>query len=149
MREHQLHRISNPYGPGQDYNKGVGFLDAVLKKAINGEKIEIWGDGTIERDYIYIEDVCKMLVILIEYTGKEEVFNISINHGVSQNEIVQLVKKLGIDFEVCYTKSRSVDAKKIVLDNSKIKSIYGKKLISIEEGIKKYYQYLLREKIDD
>ena len=37
-------RISNPYGPGQDYSKGVGFIDAALKKAIRGENIEIWGE---------------------------------------------------------------------------------------------------------
>ena len=30
-------RISNPYGPGQDYHKGVGFIDAAIKKAIKGE----------------------------------------------------------------------------------------------------------------
>lgn len=35
-------RISNPYGPGQDFNKGVGFIDAAIKKTIRGEKIEIW-----------------------------------------------------------------------------------------------------------
>ena len=34
-------RISNPYGPGQDYRKGVGFIDAALKKAINKELDEI------------------------------------------------------------------------------------------------------------
>lgn len=51
-------RISNPYGPGQDFNKGVGFIDAALKKTLNHEQIEIWGDGSVVRDYIYIEDVC-------------------------------------------------------------------------------------------
>ena len=53
-------RISNPYGPGQDFNKGVGFIDAALKKTIKEEKIEIWGDGNNIRDYIYIDDVCRM-----------------------------------------------------------------------------------------
>lgn len=38
-------RISNPYGPGQDFNRGVGFIDAALKKSIRKEKIEIWGMG--------------------------------------------------------------------------------------------------------
>ena len=47
-------RISNPYGPGQDYLKGVGFIDAALKRAIHGETIEVWGSGNVVRDYIYI-----------------------------------------------------------------------------------------------
>ena len=49
-------RIANPYGPGQDYSKGVGFIDAALKRAIHNQTIEIWGDGTVIRDYIYIDD---------------------------------------------------------------------------------------------
>lgn len=34
-------RISNPYGPGQDFHKGVGFVDASLKKTLRNETIEI------------------------------------------------------------------------------------------------------------
>ncbi|MEG1313890.1 MAG: NAD-dependent epimerase/dehydratase family protein, partial [Bacilli bacterium] len=41
----RIARISNPYGPGQDYNKGVGFIDATIKKALAQEVLEIWGDG--------------------------------------------------------------------------------------------------------
>ena len=66
-------RIANPYGPGQDYSKGVGFIDAALKRAIHNQTIEIWGDGTVIRDYIYIDDVCHMLASLIYYEGKESV----------------------------------------------------------------------------
>lgn len=135
-------RISNPYGPGQDYNRGVGFIDATLKKAINKENIEIWGDGTNERDYIYISDACRMIESLIDYNGTDEVFNISINRGVSQNEILDIVRGMGVDVTVNYVEGRSVDAKKIVLDNTRIRNIYNEELISPEEGIRKYYEYL-------
>ncbi len=135
-------RISNPYGPGQDYHKGVGFVDAVIKKMLNNEVVEVWGDGTIQRDYIYIDDACKMIKSLVEYEGDNEVFNVSINRGVSQNEILDIVKKISPDLQVKFVESRSVDAKKVVLDNSKIRQIYKDELVSIEEGIKKYIEYL-------
>jgi Nucleoside-diphosphate-sugar epimerases len=138
-------RISNPYGPGQDYHKGVGFVDAVLKKAISGEDVEIWGDGTTERDYIFIQDACKMIVSLIDYQDNEDVFNISVNRGASQKEILDIVKNLGLHFKVKYLEGRSVDVKRIVLDNSKIKKIYSDKIVTLEEGIKIYYEYLLKE----
>ena len=60
----RIARLSNPYGPGQDYTKGVGFIDAALKKAMTGEKLEIWGDGNVVRDYIFIEDACFYLKAL-------------------------------------------------------------------------------------
>ena len=109
-------RIANPYGPGQDYSKGVGFIDAALKRAIHNQTIEIWGDGTVIRDYIYIDDVCHMLASLIYYEGKESVFNISSNSGVSQNEIIKIIHK--------------------------ILSVCKEQCIEIEEGITKYYKYL-------
>jgi UDP-glucose 4-epimerase len=138
-------RISNPYGPGQDYHKGVGFIDAVLKKAMTGEDIEIWGDGTTQRDYIFIQDACRMIASLIDYCGMEDVFNISLNRGASQKEILEIVKNLGLDFHVHYVAGRSVDAKKIVLDNTKIRRIYAEKLVDLEEGIRLYHEYLEKE----
>lgn len=139
----RIARISNPYGPGQDYNKGVGFVDAAVKKMIRKETLEIWGNGEVVRDYIYIDDVCKMLEALIDYEGDEEVFNISSNEGTSQNKIVGILKNLNADMSVEYKAARSVDAKKIVLDNSKIRTIYDGEILSFEEGLKKYCDYLL------
>lgn len=138
----RIARISNPYGPGQDYRKGVGFIDAVLKRALNNKTIEIWGDGETVRDYIYIDDVCKMLCSLIEYKGEEEVFNISTNLGVSQNNIIEILRNIGINIHVKYEMDRSVDLKKTVLDNSKILKIYKKGLVPIEDGLKMYSSYL-------
>ena len=135
-------RISNPYGPGQDYHKGVGFIDAAIKHTIAGETIEIWGDGNVVRDYIYIDDLCRMLYALIEYHGDTEVFNLSSNTGVSQNDIVDILKQIDPAVKVAYKPGRSVDAKKIILDNSRIRSICDFELVSIEEGIRRYYDYI-------
>ena len=121
----RIARISNPFGPGQDYHKGVGFVDAAIKKSICKETLEIWGDGENIRDYIYIEDVCKMLEALVDYDGKEEVFNLSSNEGISQNMVVDILKKIDGEFDVVYKAARSVDVRKIVLDNSKIKETFG------------------------
>ena len=135
-------RISNPYGPGQDYHKGVGFIDAAIKHTIAGETIEIWGDGNVVRDYIYIDDLCRMLYALIEYHGDTEVFNLSSNTGVSQNDIVDILKQIDPAVKVAYKPGRSVDAKKIILDNSRIRSICDFEMVSIEEGIRRYYDYI-------
>ena len=135
-------RIANPYGPGQDYSKGVGFIDAALKRAINNQTIEIWGDGTVIRDYIYIDDVCHMLASLIYYEGKESVFNISSNSGVSQNEIIKIIHKMVPDISEKYLPARSVDVPAIILNNTKILSVCKEQCIEIEEGITKYYKYL-------
>ena len=135
-------RISNPYGPGQDFNKGVGFIDAALKKTLNHDQIEIWGDGSVVRDYIYIEDVCEMIGSLMNYEGDEEVFNVSSNQGISLNDVIKKMKDYGLQPDVIYKDARSVDVPKVVLDNHKIENIHEFKIRSFEEGLKLYIDYL-------
>ena len=135
-------RISNPYGPGQDFHKGVGFVDAAVKKTLSHEPIEIWGDGTVIRDYIYIDDVAEMLYALLDYNGKQEVFNISSNEGISLNQVIECLQKLGYTPKVQYKDSRSVDVPAVVLDNEKIRTVYTGPLTSFQEGMEKYTDYL-------
>lgn len=143
-------RISNPYGPGQDSSKGIGFVDAAIRSAINGQTLEVWGDGTNIRDYIYIKDVCKMLASLIECNEiPGRIANISSGTGISMNKIIEIVKRNGSSLKVVYKKARCVDAKAIVLDNSKIMDVFEGKLLSIEEGIAIYYQILKEQYLNE
>ncbi len=135
-------RISNPYGPGQDYHRGVGFIDAALKKSLSGEVMEIWGDGGNIRDYIAIGDVCRMLERLIRYEGPEDVFNISSGIGTSQNDILRYLRELSIPLRVVYKEGRNVDLRKTVLDNSRIRTLYQAPLKPFREGLAEYYEYL-------
>jgi len=136
-------RIANPYGPGQDYLKGVGFIDAALKKALNNEKISIFGDGSVIRDYIYIDDVCKMLEQVILYSGGIDVFNIGTGIGTSQKEIISIIENLFNIISVEYLPARTIDVPKIVLDNSRICKLYDGECIDIRNGIYKYYSYMI------
>lgn len=135
-------RISNPYGPGQDYRKGVGFIDAVVKAVMNDTTLEVWGDGSIIRDYIYIEDLCRMLEGLVHYDGDLQTFNISTGIGTSQNEIIELFRRLGFNVKVNYVEARTVDAKCNIVSNDKIVGVTGVQCRSLEEGVKAYLRYL-------
>lgn len=136
-------RISNPYGPYQDYTKGVGFIDAAIKQAIKGRKIEIWGEGENIRDYVYIDDVVGMLATLIDYNGEERIFNVGSGEGRSIKEVLDIIKNKCPDLECVYMPARSIDVHKIILDCSKIKNIYKEKILQLEEGLDKYYRILL------
>lgn len=135
-------RISNPYGPGQDYQKGVGFIDAAIKSVLNRQPLEIWGDGSVVRDYIYIEDVCNMMEALLHYEGRLQTFNISTGVGTSQNEIIALFNKLGFKPDVRYLSARAVDARYNIVKNDKIVAATGYTCMKLEEGIARYMKWL-------
>lgn len=135
-------RISNPYGPGQDFTKGIGFIDAVLKKSLNNETLTIWGDGNIIRDFIYIDDVADIIKFFCYYNGKETVINVGTGVGKSQKQIIEIIKKMGLGINVHYDAARTVDVKMNVLDCTRLKSIYPNDIKELEEGIKEYYEYI-------
>lgn len=128
-------RVANAYGPGQDYKKGVGFIDAAIKHAINNETVQIWGDGNVVRDYIHVYDVARMICNVLSYEGNEVLFNIGTGIGTSQNTIIEMLKVFFPDLQVAYAQERLIDAKQIVLDINKYKRFFNEKLISITEGI--------------
>ena len=135
-------RISNPYGPGQDYTKGVGFIDAAIKNAINEKEITVFGDGSIVRDYIYIDDVVNLLYFLASYKGEHDTFNISTGIGTSQKEILNMLKSYFPNMIIRFEKERDVDLKKTVLSNKRLIDCYDYKMTNIKDGIFKYLEYL-------
>lgn len=135
-------RITNPYGPGQDYSKGVGFIDAVIKSILRDQHLEIWGDGSVVRDFIYIEDVCRMINGLLYYEGDMRSFNISTGVGTSQIEIIRLFEKLGFHINVDCLPRRAVDVMCSIAKNDKIVSVTGIVPRLLEQGIKDYLIHL-------
>ena len=69
--------------------------------------------------------------------------NISSGRGVSQREILDAIKKHYPNMKVEFQPARSVDADKIYLANDRLKTIWSNEMVTLEEGIEKYYQYLM------
>ncbi|UZE19659.1 NAD-dependent epimerase/dehydratase family protein [Pseudomonas sp. B21-054] len=110
-------RVSNPYGPYQYARKQQGVIGAFISKSLRGENIEIWGDGSIIRDYIYIDDVVGALIKAITYKGDLRVFNVGSGVGVSLVDIVAILSEvLGDNLHLTYKGARGVDVSKSILD---------------------------------
>src|SRR3990167_1289225 len=59
-------RIGNPYGRADVKGRLQGAVDVFLEKIVHGTPIDIWGDGSVVRDYIHVEDVAGLFVRVIE-----------------------------------------------------------------------------------
>jgi len=136
-------RVSNPYGPWQSKVGLQGLIGTVLVKVINKEPVDVWGDGEVIRDYLYITDLIDACILALDkkITG---VFNIGSGIGHSVNQIIKLVEELtSTMLEVNYKESREVDVKKVVLNIKKAKNELGwVPKINITEGLNKHYKWL-------
>jgi UDP-glucose 4-epimerase len=136
-------RPSNVYGKYQKADKNQGFIAVAINKILHNKPIEIWGDGEIIRDYINVEDVASITKKLIENNIENKVLNVSSGKGYSLNEILKILSPMfPKKFEVNYTRKRTVDADKIILDNSSLRKNIDFYLISLDQGIREYIESL-------
>lgn len=117
-------RISNPYGPGQKYNKGQGLLSIIKKNFESNQKIIIYGVNECSRDFIHISDLVNALITLCR--NRPINCEINISSGV-ETRIIDLINDIkeiyGKDIGVEYKDLRNIDITRSVLDNSLIKSL--------------------------
>jgi UDP-glucose 4-epimerase len=149
--EHVLHgldycvlRPSNLYGERQRPDFAFGAVTVFLHRALRGEPIRIWGDGSVVRDYVYVGDAVGALVKAMAHEGEERVFNIGSGTGTSLNELVQLIES-AIDGRVAveYTAARAFDVPANVLDSSLAKRVLGWSAATpLASGIRKTCEWL-------
>lgn len=112
-------RVANPYGERQRIETAQGAVGVFLHHALKGIPIDIWGDGSVTRDYIYVGDVAEAFVKAVEYTGNKRVFNISSGAGTSLNELIGMLEAaLGKPIERRYLPGRPFDVPVSVLSNA-------------------------------
>ena len=108
--EFNIIRPSNPYGARQNPYGTLGSLSVFLGKISRKENIQIWGDGSVARDYIYVSDLVKAIysAAITEHTN--QIYNIGSGKAYTLNQLLIKIRDvLKIDFNVQYMPSRPCD----------------------------------------
>lgn len=143
--DYTVFRLANPFGERQNPLVAQGAITVFLNKIIHDQQIEIWGDGSVIRDYIYITDAVNAISKSISINAANKIFNLGSGKGYSLKQLLNQMKKItGKNFKVKYEEARTIDVPSNVLDISLIKKVYKwKPETSIEKGMKNTYNYLL------
>ena len=87
-------RLANPFGPWQRPGRGQGLVATLLQRAARSEPLEIWGEGEIVRDFLYVEDAVAALIAAATYRGAYRVFNVGSGVGRSVRDVAVDVGRL-------------------------------------------------------
>ena len=119
-------RLANPFGPWQCPGRGQGVVATLLQRSLWGEPMEIWGDGEVVRDFVYIEDAVKAIVGAALYDGPHRVFNVGSGKGRSIRRVATDISAvLERDHGAVYRPARPVDVPVNVLDIGLIRRELG------------------------
>jgi UDP-glucose 4-epimerase len=140
-------RVANPYGERQRIETAQGAVGVFLHHALKGMPIDIWGDGSVTRDYIHVSDVAEAFVKALQYTGDKNVFNIGSGVGTSLNQLLAMLEgALGRPVERRYLPARPFDVPVSVLSNALAREeLMWTPSTSLEAGIARTAQWMARE----
>ena len=137
-------RIANPFGERQNPRGNQGVVSVFLWKLLQGDTITIWGDGTVARDYIYINDLVSAFLTTIETETPSRLYNIGSGVPLTLNELLRVMQTVtGRVPIVEYLPSRKLDLSINYLDISRARNeLRWHPRISLEKGISRTWKWL-------
>ena len=144
--DYRIIRLANPYGPYQRPNGVLGAVTTFTYKALRGEEIVVYGDGSVIRDFIYIDDAVRGIQKIVNGVDRYHIFNLGCGYGTSIKQVLETIQDvLGIEIKIRYVEARKVDVPMNYLDIKRFERAYGPlDPITLKEGIKKTEEFMRR-----
>jgi len=137
-------RVSNPYGPYQNPEGQQGAVGVFLRRIRAGEKVTIWGDGGVVRDYLYVSDLVDAFVRAAEAKTRHKVLNVGSGRGASLNALLGVMAGVvGEEPAVEYLPGRSLDVPENVLDVGRAREELGwEARTDLAEGVARTWAWI-------
>ena len=134
-------RPANIYGPNDNFGKNSMVIPALIKKGYEDDVINVWGDGSPIRDFIYCEDVARGMLHMVENKVNHTV-NLGSGEGVKISDIANTIGK-HFDKEVKYDKSKPNGDMKRLMSMKRANDFGFTPKTSLNDGIQKTIEWYL------
>lgn len=139
-------RFGNVYGPRSKKKSSV--VAKFIRQAVSGEPCVVYGDGTQTRDFIYIDDLLRAILLSMDRELSGEVFQIAAGMERTVGEVAHIISNLlirrGIKMKINHDRPRLGDVKRNYADTRKADRMLGwRAQVSIEQGIEVTIDYFL------
>lgn len=139
----------NLYGPGDNFNpESSHVIPALIKKFVDAKesgsnKVEVWGTGAASREFLYVEDAAKAIVLAAERYNSPEPVNIGSCMEITIKDLVELIGKLtGFTGEIVWDTAKPDGQPRRCLDVSVAENGFGfRAAVPFEEGLKKTIEW--------
>ena len=141
---------TNLYGPRDNFElESSHVLPALIHrfhsaKIANANEVQIWGDGTPLREFLFVEDLARACLMLLEKYDENIAINIGSGDEISILELSKLIARIvGFQGQINCDSSHPNGTPRKLVDCSKISKLGWSSLVSLEDGILKTYNWFL------
>ena len=137
-------RPANPYGEGQNVLGEQGAIAVFLGHIARGLPVEIWGDGSVTRDYFYVGDLARACIKAADVDERQVIANVGSGQGLSLNELLAVIRDtLDVEFDVLYKAGRPFDVPELILDIARARQVLGwEPQVTLEAGTQRTWEWI-------
>jgi GDP-L-fucose synthase len=141
---------TNLYGPGDNFHpQNSHVLPALMRriheaKEAGADEVVIWGSGTPLREFLYVEDLAKASLFLLENYDDPETINVGVGEDLSIHDLAELIADIaGYEGELVQDTSKPDGTPRKLLDVSRLNALGWSATTSLREGIATTYDWYL------
>jgi GDP-L-fucose synthase len=146
----------NLYGPGDNFDPASSHvIPALVRKLVNARdqgdpEVVAWGTGSASREFLYVDDAARAIVMATEQYEGQEPINIGTSHEITIKELVELIGRLaGYDGTIRWDTTKPDGQPRRKLDTSRARELFGfNAAIDLEEGLRRTISWWEAERGD-
>jgi GDP-L-fucose synthase len=147
---------TNLYGPRDNFHLDTAHVLPALihrfheAKVNNANKVEIWGDGSPLREFLYVGDLARACLVLLKQYDDSVAINVGSGQEISIEQLANMISKV-VDYsgEIVFNESRPNGTPRKLLDSSKIAQLGWTPQVKLEDGIVSTYDWFLEHYVKE
>jgi GDP-L-fucose synthase len=141
--------LVNMYGPYDDFDLETSHvIPALIRKFAdavenNKKEVEVWGTGKASREFLYVVDAARGIILVTEKYNKPEPVNIGAGFEIKIKDLVDLIAELtGFEGEIVWDTSKPDGQPRRCLDINRAKEEFGfEAKVDFEEGLRRTIEW--------
>ncbi len=143
---------TNLYGPGDTFDERASHVIPALILKMHRAKIEgrdqvnVWGTGTVRREFLFVDDLADALLFLMEHYTENNLINVGVGQDVTVAQLAHLIKEVvGFDGRLVFDTSKPDGTPRKLLDVRKITALGWQAQTNLRTGLQTTYEWFVQQ----
>ncbi len=144
---------TNLYGPGDNFDLLDSHVIPALMRRFHlarmtgAQEVAVWGSGSPRREFLYVDDLAEACLFLMEHYQESDIINVGVGRDLSIRELAAMMARVtGFKGRLSFDLSQPDGTPRKLLDVRRLTALGWQAKVSLEEGLRRTYQWFRRSR---